>query len=117
MPRPLRTVQLSDLQFLDNGGNWYDLITEMRTLIQKQALWPNRHIRVALSLSDAEDFGLGVFGRRIWLENEVHDFLYGSGQNPFYEPEIIGVEDGFGIGRDVFEPNHNRPRIHRRDLE
>lgn len=108
MPRTLRSVQLSDLQFLGNGGNWYDLITEIRTLIQEQILWPKRDVKVAVSLSDDEFLGHGIFCRGIWLEKAVHGFLYGSGQNPFLNPKLIGVGFGIGVESDAFEPNHAR---------
>lgn len=51
---------------------------------------------------DSALYGLGTFGRGIWLEKEVHDYLFHDGENSFEIALWIGVKYGFGIRRDAF---------------
>lgn len=113
LPKTLRSVHLSNLQFLDNGGTWYGLLTEMRKLTSENILWPEREgtsrPKLTIFYSDyIALYGGGTFGRGIWLEKEVHDYLFRDGENPFEIPPWIGVKRGFGIKRDAFETDYAR---------
>lgn len=116
LPETIRSIQLSNLKFLDNGGTWYDLLTEMRRQIRGNAPWPDRgtaswpQVTIVFSSYNA------LCGRGTWLEQEIYDFLYREGENPFYNPPTTGVRYGFGTERDAFEPSYDRPHIHGRTL-
>ncbi|PYH30884.1 uncharacterized protein BO87DRAFT_409488 [Aspergillus neoniger CBS 115656] len=49
-------------------------------------------------------------GLGIWIEREVHEFLYGNGPNSFDEYGI--VRPGVGFERDSFNPDYERPNVH-----
>ncbi|KAJ8128781.1 hypothetical protein O1611_g4854 [Lasiodiplodia mahajangana] len=50
-------------------------------------------------------------GRAIWVDEEVSDFLYRGGENPFgFDGQAPNyVSPGKGIVRDAFDPSHERP--------
>ncbi|KAJ5991543.1 hypothetical protein N7522_011750 [Penicillium canescens] len=49
-------------------------------------------------------------GRGIRLGKEIHDFLYGSGENPFEESFQV-PKRGMGTKRDIFFPDCIRPQV------
>ncbi|CAG8902816.1 unnamed protein product [Penicillium egyptiacum] len=111
LPETLRSVELSFLRFVDDGGNWRDLLTEMRTQIRENRLWPDRDTtskpRITIGVSPIHSRA----GFGIWLEQEVRDFLYGEGEHPFDRVNL--PKWGMGTVRDTFEPNHERPYVRR----
>lgn len=109
LPDTLRTVHLSWLEFLDNSGTWYSFLTEMRQLIRENILWPDRDTASRTKVTIGVNTHPPRAGRGIWVENEVQDFLYGVGKQPIYSHAPRGVKKGFGIEKDTFEPNHERP--------
>ncbi|KAJ5815014.1 hypothetical protein N7474_006791 [Penicillium riverlandense] len=117
LPETLRSVQLSWLKFLDDGGTWYSFLAEMRKKIRENVLWPDRDTASRPKVT----IGVSTFhiraGRGVWLEKEVQDFLYGEGEHPFYSDTPRSVKTGFGTERDTFEPNHARPQDCRSVLE
>lgn len=57
-------------------------------------------------------FVLVVVGRATWVEDQVSEFLYGDGSNPFGrggDPYPNQIQMGFGVERDEFEPAYERP--------
>lgn len=107
LPQTIRSVELSFLYFLEGGGNYRDLLVDMRDNLD----WRHR----------AEDarpkVTIGVYPliqrefRAIWVDREVDDFLYRDGENPFgYDDESLNqVSYGNGTVRDAFDPAYERP--------
>ncbi|KAJ5512087.1 hypothetical protein N7463_001639 [Penicillium fimorum] len=56
-------------------------------------------------------------GRAVWLEEEVQEYLYGEGQNPFFERTSLDIPWAIGTQRDAFEPSFERPNVPRVELE
>lgn len=104
LPLTLRSVELSFLDFLDDGGTYQDLLTDMRDTLgwQGRAMASRPKVSIGLPLTYEVD------GRAIWLDNEVYNFLYSDGENPF-SVRINGVDFGKGMERDAFDPSHERP--------
>ncbi|KAJ5626175.1 hypothetical protein N7510_002484 [Penicillium lagena] len=116
LPETFRSVHLSFLKFLDNCGSWYSFLAEIRKQICENILWPDRDMVSRPKVT----IGVSAFHTRarrgVWLEKEVHDYLYGEGEYPFYSDAPRSVKMGLGTERDTFEPNHDRPHDHRRAL-
>ncbi|KAI0466324.1 hypothetical protein F4859DRAFT_507424 [Xylaria cf. heliscus] len=99
---------LSFIYFLDRRGTWKTLLEEMRDTLG----WRDRAEDARPVVSIGVDFGNSEYlGRGIWVDKEVHDFLYNDGENPFgcqaWGPNR--VPGGKGIVRDVFDPQYERP--------
>lgn len=96
MPPTLQSVDLSFLVFLGDGGNYRDLLTNMRdTLGWRERIVhqrPNTMIRIG-----TWNGGSTV---NIWLDEEVNRYLYDDGENPFGE---AGVLPGKGVERDPLD--------------
>ena len=108
LPLTLKSVELSFLEFLDNGGDYRSLLAHMRDTLN----WRDRATGQRPQVSVGILSSVWITGRVIWVDNEVAEFLYGDGEGPF------GTEDGRsgnvvflgkGIVRDAFEPEHARP--------
>lgn len=117
LPKSVRSIELSMLEFLDDG-DWYSMLEDIRRMVSENMLWGDRdatsrpRITVGLPISSSSPkYGLG---RRI--EKEVQDFIYGGGENPFQEHFPLDVPFGVGILKDAFEPNFGRPYVHRDTL-
>lgn len=82
-------------------------------------------IRTELRLSD-ENIKLSVrivmpgyeiiVGRGVWLEDEVNNFLYGSGENPMQGRDSKNPKIRTGTLRDLFEPEFTRPNLELKQL-
>ncbi|KAJ6017488.1 hypothetical protein N7451_000867 [Penicillium sp. IBT 35674x] len=112
LPLTVRSVQLGFLSFVESGGSWYSLAMEMRKQIQENILWSDRdttsHPKITIVDSGiADPWHKFPHGRAVWIEKELHDFLYRKGQMPF-DPRI-GIMFGFGTWKDLFEPSFERP--------
>ncbi|KAH8696179.1 hypothetical protein BGW36DRAFT_451291 [Talaromyces proteolyticus] len=111
LPETLRSVELSFLMFLDQGGNYRDMLAEMR---KRLGSWREREEqarpKVVIGINSS---GIHkMIGRAIWIDKEVGEFLYGAGENPFgtlYHKNSIRL--GCGVVRDVFEPEFERPFV------
>ncbi|KAH8696278.1 hypothetical protein BGW36DRAFT_342962 [Talaromyces proteolyticus] len=117
LPETLRSVELSFLIFLDPEGNYHDMLAEMRKRLgswQKREKWARPKVVIGVnSLRTSK-----MIGRAIWIDNEVEEFLYGAGKNPFgilYDKN--SVQFGYGVVRDVFEPEFERPYVDRDTME
>ncbi|WQF87639.1 Putative F-box domain-containing protein [Colletotrichum destructivum] len=116
LPQTLRSVELSMLWFMKGNGNYRELLFGIRDDLG----WQRRTARPRL-LIRAESYDM-LSGRAIWLEDELKEFLYNGGENPYSVPSsrgmIIHADDiplapalscGFGKEKDEFEPRFERP--------
>ncbi|KAF4768585.1 hypothetical protein HAV15_002121 [Penicillium sp. str.  len=77
LPKTVRSIELGFLDFLD--GNWHGLLNAIReTLYWHQQ---DKEPRPKLMVGITESMRRAGFG--IWLDREVHGFLYGDRPNPF----------------------------------
>ncbi|KAK5994469.1 hypothetical protein PT974_04944 [Cladobotryum mycophilum] len=86
LPPTLRSLDLGFLTIMD--GHHRRLLSEMRSTLG----WRGRPMQPRVSIVTAVAPVLRV-GRAIWLEEEVNDFLYRDGKNPFEWPGWR-VQDG-----------------------
>ncbi|KAH6838550.1 hypothetical protein B0I37DRAFT_316717 [Chaetomium sp. MPI-CAGE-AT-0009] len=104
LPATLRSVELSHLVFLQ--GNYRDFLAEMRDSLN----WRNRvknerpKVTLAIPVQHRSEFSISV-------DEEVAQFLYEDGTNPFQSIGGNDVPYGVGVVRDVFNPNHERPNL------
>ncbi|KAH9242877.1 hypothetical protein K456DRAFT_1767382 [Colletotrichum gloeosporioides 23] len=104
LPKTLQSVELSSLWFMKNSGSFRGLLECIRDELD----WRGRSVRPRISVrvnSDAH-----VAARKVWLDNEVQEFIYGNGENPFpVDFTGYGLQRGVGIEKDAFEPRFERP--------
>lgn len=110
LPETVRTIELSHLDFLDNS-NYRDLLIEIRDTLGWKDRAPEDRPRVSLTA----DVLLPQLGRTVWLDNEVHSFLYEDGENPFPDASNM-VRIGRGIQTDEFDPSFQRPYVDNMEL-
>jgi hypothetical protein len=114
MPISLQSIELSFLAFYGNG-NYRDLLCDMRDKLNWRSRPANERPKVVIR---GENMAHPTIGRAVWIENEISDFLYTDGPNPFscqgYGNEI---QMGFGVRRDEFDPAFERPYIDDGELE
>ncbi|ROW06355.1 hypothetical protein VPNG_07511 [Cytospora leucostoma] len=104
----LRSVELACLWFLE--GSHRGMLEEMRCGLD----WRHRAPEARVKISIALPMPLGDRPQcRIWIDREVHDFIYGAGRNPFCEHDggKYSVDAGTGIVRDAFDICHERPNL------
>ncbi|KAL9474231.1 hypothetical protein ACSS6W_008611 [Trichoderma asperelloides] len=110
LPASIRTVELSFLCFLNDGGSYKALLDEMRHTLD----WRTRDAAVRPKVKIGLDgyYSDVVYGRAIWLEREVDSFLYEGGPDLFLEdhPDDAKFGDG-GTIRDEFEPEIDGPWV------
>lgn len=117
LPKSVRSIELSMLEFLADG-DWYSMLEDIRRMVSENLLWGDRdatsrpRITVGLPISSSSP----QYGRGRWIEKEVQDFIYGGGESPFQEHFPLDVPFGVGILKDAFEPNFERPYVHRDTL-
>ncbi|KAL6231580.1 hypothetical protein BDW75DRAFT_38781 [Aspergillus navahoensis] len=98
LPPTLRSVHLGFLYFVDHGGSYRELLIDMRDQLD----WRKRDPADRPVVSLAKPTFYKRIGHAVWLDNEVWEFLYGEGENPFYD-RGIAVDDK-GVIRDAFLP-------------
>ncbi|KAL4798704.1 hypothetical protein BDV19DRAFT_11481 [Aspergillus venezuelensis] len=98
LPVTLRSIHLSFLYFVNNGGSWQKLLQDMRTKLD----WRTRDPACRPVVSVAVATGYQQVGHAVWVDKEVAEFLYGEGPNPFYNGgDAVGC---VGVVRDAFAP-------------
>ncbi|KAJ5528173.1 hypothetical protein N7513_012332 [Penicillium frequentans] len=103
----IQTVSLNFLTFLDNGGNYHSLLNE----IQDTLKWHEREPAFRPNLIIGVDMDPPYIGKGIWVEKEIHKFLYEGGRNPFLADCPNRIEAGMGMQRDTFDIAHERPYL------
>lgn len=110
LPETLRSVELSFLLFLDRGGNYRGMLNEMRERLgswREREEWARPRVTIGIELNP----GIAPIGRNIWTDKEVEEFLYEDGENPFHIRSQNSLQFGYGVVRDVFEPEFERPFV------
>jgi hypothetical protein len=115
MPRSLRTLELSFLEFMDDEGSHRNLLEKIRDSLGWREWAPRPQLTMAVSVVDHQP------QRGIWITEEVDDFLYRDGTNPFGDDSRWGIgsnriRKGFGLEKDAFDPEHERPHVDRSTL-
>ncbi|OBR10472.1 hypothetical protein CH63R_06164 [Colletotrichum higginsianum IMI 349063] len=123
LPQTLRSVELSFLWFMKDNGNYRELLFGIRNDLgwQTRAARPRLHIRDRMHSSMA--------GRAVWLDDELQEFLYNDGENPYpipptramnfgtnARPLTVTIGHGFGKKKDAFEPRYERPFVSHNEL-
>ncbi|KFX85838.1 hypothetical protein V490_09380 [Pseudogymnoascus sp. VKM F-3557] len=114
MPKTLRSVELSMLEFMDEKDSYRTLLWGIRDMLGWKERDPRPIIVISTELSNPKP------GRSLWLEHELYRFLYENGDNPFgNDPATRGpsaIRFGFGWEKDCFNPDHKRPHVDNYDL-
>lgn len=77
LPRTLRTVELTLLEFMDHAGNLRDFLDQVRDDLD----WQKKTQKPSLRLGVLMDIGKRL--REVWVDKELDSFLYEGGLNPF----------------------------------
>ncbi|CAI7604115.1 unnamed protein product [Penicillium glandicola] len=104
------------LEFLTDGGDWHGLLEDMRRMIRENTMWGDRDVTTKPKVRIGLQLLINEIGRGQWIEEEVHNFIYGEGGNPFSDRWHCDTSYGVGILEDAFEPDFERPNVNRDDL-
>ncbi|KAL3479630.1 hypothetical protein BJX99DRAFT_255356 [Aspergillus californicus] len=98
LPLTLRSVHLGILYFVDHGGSYRELLQDMRDKLD----WRMREPASRPIVSISKPTFYSWIGHSVWLDDEVRQFLYGDGENPFLaRNHAVGDK---GVIRDAFIP-------------
>lgn len=117
LPETVKSVELSFLHFLDQGGNYGGLLCDMRDKLGWRGRTPGERPRVIIGV---DILGQRRDGRGVWVNDEVEAFLYGDKRNPFGNQRgefMQFILDGVGTERDAFNPAHERPNLQPEELQ
>ncbi|CEO60552.1 hypothetical protein PMG11_05175 [Penicillium brasilianum] len=109
LPRTLRSLDLGLHNFQIGGDCWNDLLEAIRIELRRSDETIKPSVRIVMP-------GYVMIGRGVWLEDEVNEFLYGSGENPMQGQNSQMPKFGMGTFRDLFEPEFTRPNLELRQL-
>ncbi|KAF7553416.1 hypothetical protein G7Z17_g3669 [Cylindrodendrum hubeiense] len=114
LPPTVRSVELSFLHFQKDHGTNRDFLTAMRNTLD----WRERPVseRPKVVMGWHMDGLVPKDGRAVWVDDEVNDFIYNNGDNPFSQVAPFRVSTGSGTKRDFFEPAYERPNAQVIDL-
>lgn len=107
LPEALREVELGLLRFPDKSAQYRELLEAMRTTLPWKSRQAAHRPAVCIGLRIRGDWQAG---RAVWICEEVGDFLYGDGANPFLSSKST-VEYGIGVMKDDFDPDYERPHV------
>jgi hypothetical protein len=114
LPKTLRSVELSTIQCMPGEGSYRTLLWAIRDTLG----WNERDQRPTLTVSTV--LSNPFPGRAIWVEDELYNFLYQDGSNPFGDDPAMRnpdyIKHGFGRQKDSFDPDHERPHVDHHDL-
>ncbi|KAM0257677.1 hypothetical protein ACHAQJ_004242 [Trichoderma viride] len=103
--------QLPGLQSLELGlltiyrGSDFELLNDMRNSLCWHERLERPKVKYAIPIP-----GKNIQGRAIWLDEEVENFLYRDGENPF-DAENDQVGYWVGIIRDAYDPAYERSQV------
>ncbi|RSL67297.1 hypothetical protein CEP53_003070 [Fusarium sp. AF-6] len=103
LPSTLQSVELSFLAFLEEQGNYWGLLSDIRDKLG----WRVRPIDARVKICVLIKYNQTQVGRYIRLDKEVQDYVYGSGPPPFRPSGYISY--GTGVQQDEFNPHWERP--------
>ncbi len=118
LPPTLRSLELGNLGFLDEGGHWRGLLEDVRDFLG----WRDRPVpeRPRVAVHDSMIENRWRSGRELWLDAAVAQFLYGGGENPFGQgqcgPNQVNLGQAGVVVRDAFDPAYERPYMDEEDL-
>ena len=108
LPESLKTLELGFLEFIRSGEGYHNLLTRMRDELG----WGARHPPPSVTTVTENCTHHWKIGRGHWINEEINEFLYSEGLNPF----ISNISDGdvpchrgYGTLRDVFDATYERP--------
>ena len=110
LPPSLRSVELSFLLFVDTPSSNYEVLLES---IRYKLAWHKRDPATRPKLIIATNLNNPIAGRAIWLQDEIEDFLYHGGENPFGHDNRgpDRVAPGRGTVKDEFDPAFERLHV------
>ncbi|CAI7587980.1 unnamed protein product [Penicillium pancosmium] len=94
LSRSIRSIELSMMEFYE-VGDWYRMLKMIRRMVFDNSLGG----------------GSSGYGRVIWVEKEVENFIYYDGENPFKESAPLKLPYGTGTVKDLFDPYFERPNV------
>ncbi|KAJ4201175.1 hypothetical protein NW767_006826 [Fusarium falciforme] len=104
LPSTLQSVELSFLAFIEQQGNYWGLLSDIRDKLG----WRHRPVDTRVKICVLITFNQhNRVGRYIRLDKEVQDYIYGSGPPPFGPRGHISR--GTGVQEDEFNPHWKRP--------
>jgi hypothetical protein len=114
LPKSIRSIELSMMEFHD-VGDWHRMLKMIRRMVFDSTPWrdlnPTSRPTITVGVSDSFGCGSSDYGRVIWVEKEVENFIYYDGENPFKESAPLQLPYGTGILKDSFDPNFERPNV------
>jgi hypothetical protein len=118
LPTSIKFIELSMLEYLFDT-DLYTLLEEIRRMVSEKTSWrdSNAASRPTITIGTSDSYGEPEnYGRARWIEKEVHDFLYGDGENPIEESFPLQFPDGTGMLKDAFDTSYQRPNVKWDDL-
>jgi hypothetical protein len=96
----IQSVLLGHLYFVPNGGCFRELLDDMRDKLDWRAR--DTAARPIISISVPTD--CQQVGHAVWIDNEVAEFMYGEGPNPWLGSGRGSIVTPHGVIRDAFLP-------------
>lgn len=105
LPERLKSVQLVNVDLPRKGSTYKALLETCRD----ELCWTSGRSRLIVGM---EEGGSLSNTWKIWIEDEIADFLAGRGPNPFVGMVSENyIQFGFGTIRDDLDPNFSKPHI------
>lgn len=89
------STQRELLEDMRESLRWHERLTQPKVKFAVSVLSPSRQIQ----------------GRAIWIDQEVEEFLYHGGENPFENKEYDQVRYDMGVIRDAYDPLYERLHV------
>lgn len=113
LPPTLSSVELSFLDFAPNQERRQNHMVLLEEMKMKLKAWAAAGAQPRVTMGLAKVAG-NVEGRGLWFSEEIGDFLYGMGQNPFdWHRDVL--LPGVGWLRDEYDEDFARPYLAYKD--